>query len=276
MARCLDIEYLWIDSLCIVQNDIADWEYESPKMRHVYGNAFVTFAAHGDELFLSKNAPQPIYDPLRPDDPPVYCRELMEHSYVFAPRPAPQHGSGELGACKSDCSLLGCCISGGPRRSLVRVQRTHGMRVHPDRLGQDQPEGSSIAALTRPTDTQHDRESQDLAWQLYIDICEDYTARGITFAGDTLPAVSSLMNRFSAQLGEYYAGLWGHRILLSLQWEAYKTSRCHRHETVCGTNVVLGFALRRCCLVHATGGDPGAGYAPLRRSSRSCLQASWR
>lgn len=33
--------------------------------------------------------------------------------------------------------------------------------------------------------------------KIYITICENYTARGLTFATDTMPAVPSLMSRFA-------------------------------------------------------------------------------
>ncbi|CEI68221.1 unnamed protein product [Fusarium venenatum] len=41
----LGIQYLWIDSLCIIQNDSADWEIEADKMSEVYTNAWLTVAA---------------------------------------------------------------------------------------------------------------------------------------------------------------------------------------------------------------------------------------
>ena len=39
------IQYLWIDSLCIVQNDDSDWQQEAAPMAAVYENALVTIAA---------------------------------------------------------------------------------------------------------------------------------------------------------------------------------------------------------------------------------------
>lgn len=41
----LKIRYLWIDSLCIVQDDVEDWKCESSRMSSIYGNYIVTFAA---------------------------------------------------------------------------------------------------------------------------------------------------------------------------------------------------------------------------------------
>ena len=41
----LGIQYVWIDSLCIVQNDHPGWEREAKKMGEVYENAVFTIAA---------------------------------------------------------------------------------------------------------------------------------------------------------------------------------------------------------------------------------------
>lgn len=45
ITRQLNIRYLWIDSLCIIQDDEDDWEIESAKMASIYQNAYVTIAA---------------------------------------------------------------------------------------------------------------------------------------------------------------------------------------------------------------------------------------
>ncbi|PIA99282.1 hypothetical protein CB0940_02932 [Cercospora beticola] len=41
-TRRLGIDYIWIDSMCIVQNDTEDWLREASMMFSVYGNAHVT------------------------------------------------------------------------------------------------------------------------------------------------------------------------------------------------------------------------------------------
>jgi hypothetical protein len=41
----LGFHFIWIDSLCIIQDDIADWAEESGKMSSVYSNPTVNFAA---------------------------------------------------------------------------------------------------------------------------------------------------------------------------------------------------------------------------------------
>lgn len=45
VARDLDIPYLWIDSLCIIQDDEKDWQEESAQMASIYQNGRVTISA---------------------------------------------------------------------------------------------------------------------------------------------------------------------------------------------------------------------------------------
>ncbi|KAF4625757.1 hypothetical protein G7Y89_g12407 [Cudoniella acicularis] len=45
LTRLLGIHYIWIDSLCIIQGDAAEWLIESAKMESVYGNAHLVLAA---------------------------------------------------------------------------------------------------------------------------------------------------------------------------------------------------------------------------------------
>ncbi|KAF2496512.1 hypothetical protein BU16DRAFT_460375, partial [Lophium mytilinum] len=46
VTRKLKIRYLWIDSLCIIQDSPDDWDAESAKMCHIYrGSLFTIFAA---------------------------------------------------------------------------------------------------------------------------------------------------------------------------------------------------------------------------------------
>lgn len=45
VCRSLKIKYIWIDSLCIIQNSPKDWENEAARMADIYENASITIAA---------------------------------------------------------------------------------------------------------------------------------------------------------------------------------------------------------------------------------------
>lgn len=45
ITRLLGYQYLWVDSLCIIQDSPKDWEYEASRMAIVYGNAVCNIAS---------------------------------------------------------------------------------------------------------------------------------------------------------------------------------------------------------------------------------------
>jgi hypothetical protein len=49
VTRNLGIRYLWIDSLCILQDSLEDWKKESSAMRQVYANAICVISATASE-----------------------------------------------------------------------------------------------------------------------------------------------------------------------------------------------------------------------------------
>lgn len=44
-VRALGISYIWIDALCIIQDDLNDWTKEASRMGHTYQQSCVTTAA---------------------------------------------------------------------------------------------------------------------------------------------------------------------------------------------------------------------------------------
>ncbi|KAF2178434.1 HET-domain-containing protein [Zopfia rhizophila CBS 207.26] len=59
VTRELDIQYLWIDSLCIIQWNQEDWEHEAKLMEGVFASAYCTIAAtsadDSEAGFLQRN-----------------------------------------------------------------------------------------------------------------------------------------------------------------------------------------------------------------------------
>jgi hypothetical protein len=57
VGRLLEIEYLWIDSLCIIQDDSNDWERESGKMAEIFSSTYLTVIAARDyhDSFLERH-----------------------------------------------------------------------------------------------------------------------------------------------------------------------------------------------------------------------------
>jgi len=47
VTRMLGFSYIWIDSLCIIQDDVEDWRKEASRMSDVYGGSTLNLAASG-------------------------------------------------------------------------------------------------------------------------------------------------------------------------------------------------------------------------------------
>ncbi|KAH7111890.1 heterokaryon incompatibility protein-domain-containing protein, partial [Dendryphion nanum] len=58
VTRKLGIQFLWIDSLCIIQDDEEDWQHEAKRMEGVFASAYCTIAAtttkNSNEHFLPR------------------------------------------------------------------------------------------------------------------------------------------------------------------------------------------------------------------------------
>lgn len=87
VTRELGVQFLWIDSLCIIQDDAEDWERESKRMEDVFSSAYCTIAASsakdstdgflGSRLegqYISVRGP-----PDWPPDCPLYICEAMDN-----------------------------------------------------------------------------------------------------------------------------------------------------------------------------------------------------
>ncbi|KAK7943091.1 HET-domain-containing protein [Apiospora aurea] len=61
VTRALDLRYVWIDSLCIIQDSSDDWHKEAPRMAKIYSNAYATIvatrASSAHDGFLKRPAP---------------------------------------------------------------------------------------------------------------------------------------------------------------------------------------------------------------------------
>lgn len=225
VTKHLGIRYIWIDSLCIVQDNAQDWAAEASRMASVYANAHLTISAMGASdghqgLFINTgNEPvprrgvheiklpglqHPIYvrshesygsaasrDPLKPTEMP-----LLHRGWAFQERnlsPCVLHFTeselifeDERGGSSCECKELKHCIAGTSRRNW----------------------------LSRTGDSSLDR------WSWY-DIVKEYASRLLTSEADRLPALSGIATTFQRRwpaLGSYLAGIWEADIFGGLHW----------------------------------------------------------
>ncbi len=73
VTRQLGVNYLWVDSLCIVQDDHEDWDLEARRMAAIYEGAYCTIAATAAKdgtggFFVPHQAQNLVRLPCRPND----------------------------------------------------------------------------------------------------------------------------------------------------------------------------------------------------------------
>lgn len=87
ITRRLGLKYIWIDSLCIIQDDSRDWEIEAAQMASIYDSAYLVIAATGSEsgrggcLGIRNLGPEVICCQ-SPEGIPseIYARSAIDHS----------------------------------------------------------------------------------------------------------------------------------------------------------------------------------------------------
>jgi hypothetical protein len=84
LVRDLGIQYLWIDSLCIVQDDEKEWKQEASRMWEIYGSSYLTIAATSATdssvgIFSHRAGSVPIAGTN------VFIREKIDHSVFRLP-----------------------------------------------------------------------------------------------------------------------------------------------------------------------------------------------
>ncbi|KAE9367647.1 HET-domain-containing protein, partial [Stipitochalara longipes BDJ] len=207
LTKALGFNYIWIDSLCIVQDDLEDWRKESALMSKVYGNSTLNIAAThakdgNDGLFISRDtsfmSPRyliesrwgKLYD-LRDyrlydrciNNAPLATRAWTIQERFLAPRTL--HFTSEQ--IFYECNQVLACETwpeGLPNRDE-------------DDLGRDYLSVTDTAKFPKSVD--------DEGW---VRIIDQYSKAQLTFGKDKLTAFSGITRLFVDRTGnEYVAGL---------------------------------------------------------------------
>ncbi|OQV02693.1 hypothetical protein CLAIMM_07843 [Cladophialophora immunda] len=243
VVRRLGLKYVWIDSLCIVQDDPADFAREAARMALVYSQAHVVIAATrgstGDAgLFHDRRGAQRItihdthprkrsylhvneaisHDAFLTSDP--YCfntTPLFERAWCFQERLLGKrvvHFSAEEIVFECGENLDCECKYIKPQRQSGTF-KTKTLK--------------SLSRVVTPT-------SQV---ELWYSVVEPYSACALHNERDRLPALSAFAGLVaSTDLGKYCAGLWRYEFPSGLLWRAVRAppgeTQTYRPEKYCG------------------------------------------
>ncbi|KAK1830907.1 heterokaryon incompatibility protein-domain-containing protein [Podospora conica] len=227
LTRNLGIRYLWIDSLCIVQDDALDWEREAARMALVYSKARVTIAASaasdGTHGLLRKPADTP-FIPLASDDrvlvgpklqrfqdlarQPLNARAWTLQERILAPRTL-HFGHDQV---HWECRALLASESGlPPYWDLLSTSSENSF--HFGWL----PRIS--AALMPPPTPASPTPAPEEGYSTWYGMLQAYSDRLITNPSDRLPALSGLASAYAkSRPSEYLAGIWLADLVPGLLW----------------------------------------------------------
>jgi len=217
ITRGLGLRYLWVDTLCIVQDDPEDWNTESLTMDVVYRNAIVTIAASSardgrEGCFLqSPISPEAIRVPL------TLTTSLQTTSVMFRTH----LGSIAEGFDNSALSERGWCL----QESILSRRILHFRK---DRVVWQCKESLTAEDYLHlrwnaPNNFDRSRMLSGLpvtpSLNDWLSIVEDYSRRKLTVHTDKLCAMRGLSNFFKSALGTIYLdGIWLNGIHSCLPW----------------------------------------------------------
>ena len=237
ITRKLGFRYLWIDSLCIVQNDAKEWEEEATKMAMVFQNASVTISAtfgvdgtagcfSDFEVPLTVDIIDPTLESAQsaiPKCDTVYLRRFPSEWASIRQAPLNKRGwvlqesvlSRRNIHFAKDQIYWSC---------LTRVRSGDGVLNCPSESsrwahGRRQPPSIGLT-LYKPTAP---AEELYIAW---FDIIEDFSRRSLTKSPDKFAALAGVTTAFRSKMGdETLVGIWKDDIHAGLIWKAMSPSK---------------------------------------------------
>lgn len=233
LTRKLGQRYLWIDSLCIIQDDEEDWAKEASTMAKVYAQSYCTIAA-----LSSADSSEGLR--VCGDEPP---RDEAYRAMIFDI--GVNDGNGGLFTARifteQQDSWEEYYYGYNPlsRRAWVLQEKelsTRSIHFGLNRLLWECRELKGSSALPWCTDVSWDAETDaESTWlenqpedfALYytmrfqwLRLSQEYSSRSLTKVTDTLPALSGIAQSFQKYFPEdkYIAGIWSSHLPLALLW----------------------------------------------------------
>lgn len=226
VARAIGVQYIWIDSLCIIQDSKEDWRRHAAMMWEVYSNSHLNLSATA-----SHDSSQGLFRKRHP--------ATLSQCAVTIPEGHAQIHPGEY-ICYSDDEWLDL-VDYAPvnTRAWVCQERLLSPRiVHFSRnqlfwecheLNASERFPGGIPSRYDSSEQRHllhnelpEKDPRKLL-EIWHSIVAEYTSANLTYGSDKLVAVSALAKQVaeSSQVaGEYLAGLWKDQLLGQLCWSS--------------------------------------------------------
>jgi hypothetical protein len=232
ITKDLNVEYIWIDSLCILQDSQDDWARESAKMGDIYANGECNISAAGggrDGLLRTRDTfsrPRDIEIRLHEHDKaPVTC--VLSKLAVDLWLDEVEHSSlNRRGWVLQERLLSRRILHFGKGQLFWECQRRIACESFPEQLHLPQDlRPLRMHELSHETDPEPASET----FRIWRDIVRKYSLCLLTRSEDKLVALAGIASSYLSVLGAshtgYVAGLWEADIISQLLW--HRVHDCH-------------------------------------------------
>lgn len=209
-SRVMGFSYIWIDSLCIIQDDVDDWRRESALMTHVYGASSLNIAASGAVdgnrgCFFERPRS------LRCQIQAVYQDRLL--TYTFVPREMYMRSLAEMPLVQRGWALQERLL---PSRTLHFTSTQLFWECHHKVACEIFPESIPPSLAYRLF-----LKKQPIRRSMWKWIVETYSRCQLSHSQDKLVAIAGLAHNIQEQTGDQYvAGMWRENLESWLCWSA--------------------------------------------------------
>ncbi|KAH7110287.1 heterokaryon incompatibility protein-domain-containing protein [Dendryphion nanum] len=224
VSKHVGIGYIWIDALCIIQDDESDWVRESSAMSYVYHYAHLTISAASSDgchtSFLGRPArgtPLVLNSQTADRHPTtIHLRKRLRSGIHYSRDRYHFSNSIALNGTEGILDPL-------DRRGWALQERELAMRRVIYATEEIQWVCKTITRCQCMPNYQVPRmdihPSDGSPHQKWTNIVSELSRRQFTYDADKLPAVSGLASRLASETGfEYVCGLWKEDLSLQLLW----------------------------------------------------------
>ncbi|KAK8023296.1 HET-domain-containing protein [Apiospora marii] len=219
VALYLGLKYLWIDSLCIIQDDAEDWKVQAAQMCNIYSGAYLTIAAtssgDSDNGMFRTVSTIPI-SPVETNRSDIFIREYPSHF------PSPQWSPDPNELAKFPLLTRGWVYQErllSPR--VVHFTRCEVLLECSARKAYCEcGEAADVPTWARKHNYRNPwPEKVRSEWN---ELVGEYSALQLTYTSDKIPALAGIARyygtRHRSSFGRYVAGLWENSLPQDLLW----------------------------------------------------------
>lgn len=228
VTRKLSIPYLWVDCLCILQDDFSDWQRQCKQMSDIYGKARVTLITTASRTCIQgflNPARRGLRFPYKSKRRPnvegyfmMYFTHVSSMKDDFGISPI-ETLNNDLRSCQwarrgwtfQEEAMAGARIIFGKNGTYIGCG---------EKMSKAKTDETDVSTRTRAGLLPRDDNKLHEAWQ---DLCDRYThltTSSFTRPTDLLPALSGLCRLYGDRLCHegYIAGHWVTTLYYSLMW----------------------------------------------------------